>query len=121
MVLKHPPKPLPTTNTSDMIREIIPESTSRDCDTGGGGVRGNVYLPPHPAGRPEVTWYRRSVHTVSRLTAIVADRLLSVQSAARRVRGHRISSVASQHAAQVPVCGPPTLRVPVPCQGFRSE
>ncbi|KAG8324158.1 hypothetical protein J6590_098916 [Homalodisca vitripennis] len=88
---------------------------------GGGGVRGNVYLPPHPAGRPEVTWYRRSVHTVSRLTAIVADRLLSVQSAARRVRGHRISSVASQHAAQVPVCGPPTLRVPVPCQGFRSE
>ncbi|KAG8331346.1 hypothetical protein J6590_043112 [Homalodisca vitripennis] len=32
MVLKHSPKPLPTTNTSDMIREIIPESTSRDCD-----------------------------------------------------------------------------------------
>ncbi|KAG8281956.1 hypothetical protein J6590_048073 [Homalodisca vitripennis] len=34
MVLKHPPKPLPTTNTSDMIREIIPESTSRDCVNG---------------------------------------------------------------------------------------
>ncbi|KAG8291342.1 hypothetical protein J6590_063380 [Homalodisca vitripennis] len=32
MVLKHPPKPLPTTNTSVMIREIIPESTSRDCE-----------------------------------------------------------------------------------------
>ncbi|KAG8330506.1 hypothetical protein J6590_061907 [Homalodisca vitripennis] len=30
MVPKHPPKPFPTTNTSDMIREIIPESTSRD-------------------------------------------------------------------------------------------
>ncbi|KAG8273664.1 hypothetical protein J6590_016986 [Homalodisca vitripennis] len=32
MVPKHPLKPFPTTNTSDMIREIIPESTSRDCE-----------------------------------------------------------------------------------------
>ncbi|KAG8307674.1 3'-5' RNA helicase ythdc2 [Homalodisca vitripennis] len=30
--LSTPPKPFPTTNTSDMIREIIPKSTSRDCE-----------------------------------------------------------------------------------------
>ncbi|KAG8282826.1 hypothetical protein J6590_028797 [Homalodisca vitripennis] len=32
MVPKHPPKPFPTMNTSGMIRKIIPELTSRDCE-----------------------------------------------------------------------------------------
>ncbi|KAG8298789.1 hypothetical protein J6590_007376 [Homalodisca vitripennis] len=58
MVLKHPPKPLPTMNASDIIQEIIPESTSRDSDLNKRkiGWESNYKLQAHERSRVLPKW-----------------------------------------------------------------